>query len=126
MWPVGALSAQILCPFLWHYNSLSMFLFLGQNVSGLAICSLPETQMSLLSLIYFNGKQRLETICHGTSLVDQWLRLHLPMQGVQVQFLARELRSHMPCGQKNQNAKQKQNCKSSIKILKMVHIKKNS
>ena len=126
MWPVGALSAQILCPFLCHYHSLSKFLFLGQNVSGLAICSLSQTQMSLLSLIRLNGKQHLETICRGTSPVDQWLRLHLPMQGVQVQFLARELRSHMACGQTNQNVKQKQNCKSSIEILKMVHIKKNS
>ena len=36
----------------------------------------------------------------GTSLLVQWLRLHLPMQGVQVQSLARELGSHIPCGQK--------------------------
>ena len=36
----------------------------------------------------------------GTSLLVQWLRLHLPMQGVQVQSLARELGSHMPCSQK--------------------------
>ena len=37
----------------------------------------------------------------GTSLVVQWLRLHLPVQGVWVRSLVRELRSHMPCGQKN-------------------------
>ena len=30
---------------------------------------------------------------YGTSLVVQWLRLHFPMQGVQVQSLVRELRS---------------------------------
>ena len=37
----------------------------------------------------------------GTVLVVQWLRLHLPMQGaVEVRSLVRELRSHMPCGQK--------------------------
>ena len=35
-----------------------------------------------------------------TSLSVQWLRLHLPMQGVQVQSLARELGSHKPCGRK--------------------------
>jgi len=47
-----------------------------------------------------------------TSLVDQWLRLHLPMQGGGegrgvvvdsmrwVQLLVRELRFHMPHGQK--------------------------
>ena len=37
---------------------------------------------------------------HGTSPVVLWLRLHLSMQGVQVQFLVRELRAHMPHGQK--------------------------
>ena len=37
---------------------------------------------------------------YGTSLVVQWLRFCLPMQGLQVQSLVRELRSHMPCGQK--------------------------
>ena len=36
----------------------------------------------------------------GTSLVVQWLRLRLPMKGVQVRTLVRELRSHMPWGQK--------------------------
>ena len=30
-----------------------------------------------------------------TSLADQWLRLHLPMQGMQIPSLVRELRSHM-------------------------------
>ena len=32
------------------------------------------------------------------SLVVQWLRLHLPMQGVWVWSLDGELRSHVPCG----------------------------
>ena len=32
-------------------------------------------------------------------LVDQWLRLHLPMQGTQVWPLVGELGSHMPWGQ---------------------------
>ena len=32
----------------------------------------------------------------GTSLVVQWERIHLPMQGMQVRPLVRELRSHMP------------------------------
>ena len=32
----------------------------------------------------------------GTSLVDQWLRFHLPLQGVRVQSLVGVLRSHMP------------------------------
>ena len=33
-------------------------------------------------------------------LVVQWLRVHLPMQGVQVQSLLGELKSHMPQGPK--------------------------
>ena len=32
----------------------------------------------------------------GTSLVVQWLKIHLPMQGMQVRILVQELRSHMP------------------------------
>ena len=36
----------------------------------------------------------------GTFLAVQWLRLHLPMQEVPVRSLVRELRSHMPHGQK--------------------------
>ena len=36
----------------------------------------------------------------GTSLVVQWLRLHLPMSGVQVPPLVVELRSPMSSGQK--------------------------
>ena len=31
----------------------------------------------------------------GTSLVVQWLRIHLPVQVAWVQSLVRELRSHM-------------------------------
>ena len=36
----------------------------------------------------------------GTSLVVQWLRLRLPLQGLQVQSLVGKLRSHMLCSQK--------------------------
>ena len=61
-----------------------------------------------------------------TSLVVQWLRLHLSVQGVWVWSLVGELRPHMPQGQNNQTIKQKQYCKKkSIKSLIMVHIFKN-
>ena len=40
----------------------------------------------------------LKYILPVTSLVVQWLRIHLPMQGMWVQSLVRELRSHMPRG----------------------------
>jgi len=36
----------------------------------------------------------------GTSLAAQRLRVHLPMQGVQVRSLIRELGSHIPLGKK--------------------------
>ena len=60
----------------------------------------------------------------GTSLVVQWLGLRLPLQEVQVRSLVGELGSHMPRGQKN-NIKNRSNIvTSSVKTLKMVHIKK--
>ena len=60
----------------------------------------------------------------GTFLVVQWLRLHLPMQGVQVQSLVRELRSHMPCNQKTKY-KTKQCCnKFSEDFKNGLHSKK--
>ena len=46
---------------------------------------------------------RLEEYQAASSLAVQWLRLHLPKQGVQVRFLVCDLRSHMPPGQKKQN-----------------------
>ena len=51
------------------------------------------------------------------------LRLCFSMQVMQVRSLVRNLRSHLPYGQK-QKQKQKQYCKTSIKNLKMVY-KKN-
>ena len=41
--------------------------------------------------------------------------------------LVQEIRAHMPCGQKNQELKNRANVvTSSMKTLKMVHIKKKS
>ena len=40
----------------------------------------------------------MNKILLGILLVVQWLRIDLPMQGTQAQFLFRELRSHMPRG----------------------------
>ena len=34
----------------------------------------------------------------GTSLVVQWVRIHLPMQGMQVRSLVREVRYHRQQG----------------------------
>ena len=41
----------------------------------------------------------------GTSLVVQWLKLRLSMQGVRVRSLIGEPRSHMPCNQRRRNIK---------------------
>ena len=50
--------------------------------------------------LFFFKKGFLLKINLGTSLVVQWLRLRLPKHGVWVQSLVKELRSHMPRGQK--------------------------
>ena len=60
----------------------------------------------------------------GASLVVQWLRFHLPTQGLQVQSQVQELRSHIPCGLKTETKSRSNTVKNSIKALKMVHIKK--
>ena len=63
----------------------------------------------------------------GTSLAVQWLRLHLPAQGVQVQCLVRKLRSHTPHSHtRNQNIQQQQYCKEFSKDLKNGPHQKNS
>ena len=56
---------------------------------------------------YYSALKRKE----GTSVVVWWLRLHLPMQGVQVQSLVMEQRSHilcMACSQKVGGKKRKE------------------
>ena len=62
-----------------------------------------------------------------TSLVVQWLRLRLPRQRMWVRSLVREISSHMPRRQKNQNIKQKQYCNKFNKDFKNgPHQKKKS
>ena len=61
----------------------------------------------------------------GTSLAVQWLKLHLPMQRVQVRSLVGELRSYMSHSQKKQNIKQKQYCdkfNKDLKKKKRIHL----
>ena len=53
----------------------------------------------------------------------QWLRLHLPMQGVQAQSLVEELRPHIPRCQKAKTQNSSVVVTNSINTLKMVHIK---
>ena len=72
------------------------------------ICSFTEQMLveHILSAEVLNnsGQSKIVTlkeyVLFRTSLVVQWLRLHLPVQGSMVQSLIRELRSHMTWGQK--------------------------
>ena len=62
----------------------------------------------------------------GTSLAVWWLRLRLPMQGLWVQSLIEEIRSHKPCSRKNQSINQKQYCSKFNEDFKNgPHQKKN-
>ena len=56
---------------------------------------------------------------HGTSMEVQWLKIHLPMQGVWVRSLVRKPRSHILLGKKTkQNIEQKQYCNKFNKAVK--------
>ena len=55
-------------------------------------CKIPEAPNRQIKAVQLN----LRSSSCGTSLAIQGFRLRLPMQGVQVWSLLRELRSHMP------------------------------
>ena len=57
-----------------------------------------------------------------TSLVVQWLRLHLIVQEVRVRSAVGELRSYMPQGQKIKT-RNRSNIAKSVKTLKMAQTK---
>ena len=54
---------------------------------------MPLPKLMEMSTIY---QKWIKKHIRGTSLVVQWLRIHLPMQGTQFAFLVGEVRSHMP------------------------------
>lgn len=60
------------------------------------------------------------TITQGTSLAVQWLGLSLPMQG-RLTSSVREVRSHMPHGQRTETHRRSNTAPNPIKALKMVH-----
>ena len=45
--------------------------------------------------IFFKKLSKIKSLLIGTSLVGQWLRICLPMQGIQVRSLVGEPRSHV-------------------------------
>ena len=65
--------------------------FLLEKIFIISIYSFLTYFISLCKILY---KFCFQGICWGTSLVVQWLRIHLPMHGTWVQSLVRKLRSH--------------------------------
>ena len=63
----------------------------------MSICSLTYGTFAIYHSVAL--KEPLLKVVKGTSLAVQGLRLPLPIQGVQVQSLVRELRPHIPQGQ---------------------------
>ena len=89
------------------YNGL----LLGNHIKSKDCKIGDQLSVSVVSLPFFNkwGALDLGRSCGaskgragGTCLVVQWLRLCLPMQGVQVPSLVEELRFHMPQCQKTE------------------------
>ena len=86
----------VLSPFAWQNNKAILFCFTAP----------PQKEVSNQATGIWKGPKRhlgnakLKPKWEGTSLAGQWLGLHHLMQGMWVQSLVRELRSHMPCSQK--------------------------
>ena len=78
--------------------------------------------LSMLKFIHF---VEFKSNSSGTSLMDQWLWLHFPMQKVPIRYLVEELRSPMPRSRKTKTWNTNNSVTNSITILKMVRIKKN-
>ena len=97
------LKSQVPRPYQLNHN-------LGVRVEGsrhslmLKLPSNSNMQPGLNTSVNKEGRRKYKESL-GTSLAVQWLRRRLPMQGVRVRSLVRELRSHIPCGQKIQNIK---------------------
>ena len=81
-------------------SSISFWFFLRGSISlpKLPICSCMVPTFSIRTLNILTSYFKF--LVRGTSLVVQWLRIHLPMQGTWVQSLVKRLRSHMPWGGK--------------------------
>ena len=89
---------------------------------------LPEPINQYISLITYARLNLIFSVIYkiitGTSLVVQWLRLHLPRQGMQIRSPVWKLRSHMLQGQKSKTFFKSNIVTNSIKTFKMVHIKR--
>ena len=100
------------CYILEHPPLLSLGLLnMKYNPDGFSTLMKIPAHCSLFLFVYLC----ISNIWLGTSLVVQWLRLHLPVQGVWVPWGARIPHASQP---KNQNIKQKQYCNKFNKDLK--------
>ena len=90
-------STLVWCPY-FIYDCFSPWIisthvgFLLEKIFIISIYSFLTYFLALCKILY---KFCFQGICWGTSLVVQWLRIHLPMHGTWVQSLVRKLRSHM-------------------------------
>ena len=100
-----------------HQAPLSPGFSRQEHWSGLPFPS-PLSYLSLFSqleMLFFQLLQIADSHCiwyirkkkenQGTSLVVQWLRLRLSMQGVRVRSQIGKPRSHMPCNKRTKNIK---------------------
>ena len=76
-------------------------------------------------LLWNSGKLISKKSSTETALLVQWLRLHLPVQRERFQSLVRELRSHMPCGQKPRTKNRSNIVTNPVNALKIVLIRNN-
>ena len=80
-----------LAPLGWCLSSISV---------GVPLLLVQKYLMLLVVLFSITYCNSLNKGAIGTSLVIQWFRFHLPVQGVKVQSLVRKLRSHTTQGPK--------------------------
>ena len=80
------------CSSIYTLGEAGLFRVLMGSGYSLHFSSTAETNFILLRNLFM-----------GTSLVVQWSRSMLPMQGAWVRSLVGELRSHVLCGQKFKN-----------------------
>ena len=108
---------------------LRLLIFLPAEVIDISSSNLDSSLCFLQPSISDKHKNIIDSavikLVHGTFLEVQWLRLHLSMQGVWVQSLVGEQRSHIPHGQRNQNIKQKKYCNKFNKDFKNGPSQKN-
>ena len=112
----------LLCDVTWGIQPGCKSIFPGMWLKNI---NLRAFIYDLLDYNLGQGRGLSQINCIGTSLVVQWWRLCLPMQGVWVWSPVRKFWSHIPLGQRNKIQNRSHIVTNWIKTLKMTHIKKN-